>query len=1125
MCAMQTIWGFDLGVTSVGWAVISQPEGNPGEDTGKVLRMGVRIFPETREPAKAGGPGEALNATRRIKRLMRRTLRRKRWRRVKLREALTEAGLLPPEAIERDDKRRQPPAGQDPYALRARGLTEALAPHDVGWALLHLLKRRGYQGSRKRDAEEKAPAKDADDEAKATARRAMLAQEIARADGTDPKHGTLGLALALRQDAHRRIAAANPTAFTDPPRLRDAAQGREMVQTEFDRLWHAQAKHHPSLLTDALRDRIDAIALAQRPTFFRSRTVGKCVLEPKHDRALKADWLTQRFEMLQLVNGLRFDHGNKPPLLPDQRKVAFAYLDGGWVGDTDKPSWAGLRKALGLTKRSDPRFTHERGQKETIRGNATEGALRKALGPVWDTLEEPTRHKVRAMIGDAVRRAEYRPVKGGGLWEIRDKADMDSQRADLASRGEAELGLPPDAAKALSEIELPDGHGRHARVTMEKLLPHLEAGDPYMTAVEREYGARRDSIAPLDKLPGPNASEVMQIKDRFVQERMQALLAGIRNPTVLRTLGELQKVVNTLLRVHGRPDMIRLEFARDLKQSTEERGETDRKQSQRERARKAAAIEIAKLGKVADGDMILRYLLWQEQGGLSPYSGQCIGAADALSADATEIDHIFPVSRSFDDSQANKVLCFVGENRDKRRRTPFEWLSADADKWGHLTGTVWPNMAKSGWPGFDAKHKRKLGKWARCAKEKLEESDDEGFTNRQLTDTAFIAKAAREYLGLLWGGGQDAINKVQPVAGRATGLLRRAWGIGLSRLLHGEISDGPKVRDDHRHHAVDALCVALCDARAVNGLSRWWQVRETTGAKPDLFAMPWDGFRQQTKAAVDAIVVSHRVQAKLSGALHEEQPMGDTGLEKDGAKLFARRKPVTALSANEITGSKDAAIADQGVRNAILRHLAAKGISEVRDIKGKKFRTTLSVTDKARLAAALSGKIRLAMTDSAKGHTGQAGPVIKRVRLHIKRGDVLLRAHPTKNAHMELGPGTNHHLAIYRDGTTVRHAQVTRRVALGRVTAKPPLPPVATSHPDGGVLVFAISPGDVLMRQSDARRELVLVRKVNAEGRIFHKPLTQVGQPDVEVSLGPACVNDGWRKVSIDPIGRIRRAK
>ncbi|MCC6827244.1 MAG: type II CRISPR RNA-guided endonuclease Cas9, partial [Novosphingobium sp.] len=1020
---MQTIWGFDLGVTSVGWAMIRWDE---GAGQGEILRMGVRVFTECREAKRPGEVGDPLNATRRTKRLMRRTLRRKRWRRVHLRHALVGAGLLP-RAAEPGKERTPcpPPPGFDPYAVRARGLTEALDPHDLGWALFHLMKRRGFLGSRKygsaeeegaeakapkakgrkakHDAEEETPelSKEEKDrqkqEAEARAKREKLRAEIAAIaarDGTD--RATLAAALLARRDPVIRAAAERPKEFHDPARLRDAQQDRTMVSAEFEALWRAQAPHHPGVLTDALREKIAHIGFSQRPTFFRARTIGKCIYAPTEDRALKGDWLTQRFETLTLVNSLRLAHGNNPPLDPDQRATALAYLEGGWIGETEKPTWAGLREALTLGRQE--RFTHERGEKETIRGNATEAALRKALGEGWTVLAEPARQAIRDAIGMAVRDAEYRPARGGAILEIRDKEDWRRQREALAARATAEWGLTATHARALSEISLPDGYGRHARSTMLRLLAHLEAGKPYSEAVEAEFGARRESGAPQKKLPGPNQSELKAIKDDWVRERMAALLAGIRNPTVLRTLGELQKVVNALLRKYGRPDVIRLEFFRGLKQSREERAKTDKRQLDQERARGNAAREVTELGKPASPDNIRRWLLLREQGCRSPYSDRQISCTQALDAGATEIDHIFPVSRSFDPGPGNQVLCFADENREKRNRTPFEWLASEKpDTWAMLRTTVWPAMQKSGWPAWDHKNKRPAGKWARCLKENVEQADSEQFTNRQGTDSAFIAKAARGYLGMLWGGGQQGVNNVEPVPGRATALLRSAWGLNLNRLLHGVIEgdDAPKARDDLRHHAVDGLCVALCTRGRIKALSDWWQVRELypDRGKPEFHA-PWPGFHAQAKAAVEAIVVSHRVQAKISGQLHEETRLGDTGMEEDGFRFYVKRKPVSALSASEILGTRDAKLADDGVRRTLLLHLmdagllvvdganrADAGAMSIKDLVAK-VRGPLGKIDARKLTAALAQEIRLPMTVAGgPGPTRTtAGPLVRRAR-------------------------------------------------------------------------------------------------------------------------------------------------
>jgi len=863
-----------------------------------------------------------------------------------------------------------------------------------------------------------------------------------------------------------------------------------MVKDELDSLWREQQKHHPTLLTDELRQKIEQITLSQRPSFFRRRTFGRCVLEPTEERALKAEWLTQRFEMLQLVNALKLEGGNQRHLDEIERRRAFNYLE-----SVARPTWAELREAVELG-RSD-RFTHERGKKETVRGNATEAALRAALGAGFP--DHSAADTIRAAIGEAWHRLEYRPAKGGAILEIRDAAGIKAERDKLASHAQTAWSLSENEARKLAEIDLPDGTGRHSLKAMRRMLPHLEAGAPYMTALQQEY-APRDSTEPLHSLPGPNPGELARIKDSFVRQRMESLLAGIRNPTVLRTLGELQKVVNTLLRVHGRPDLIRIEFARDLKQSVADRRKTDSNQTKREKARAEARKKLAELGKAAEGpegeENVMRFLLWQEQGGRCPYSGKALSCADALSAEATEIDHIFPISRSFDDSQANKLLCFVKENRDKKNQTPYEWLNPQEHLWQYLTGTLWPQMEAAGWP----KTKRR-----RCEKPALEQAEEDAFTHRQLVDTAFISRAARDYLGLLFGGGQAGMDAVQVVPGRATALLRRTLGIGLGRLLQDKAEGGPKARDDLRHHAVDALTVALTGPGTVHKLSRWWQEREMRHTRPS-FPPPWPGFSEQTKARVEAIVVSHRVQAKLSGPLHEETRLGDTGVVENGFRLYVKRKPVADLSANEIMGKRDVRIADGGVQRAIVDHLNRHDITDPKTADNKK------------LKAALAAEIRLPRAD------GSSGPLIRRVRLLIRRNEGMMRTHATRNIHAELGPGSLHHIAIYVDGDDVRFLVVSKREAAERLHRGEPV--ACSRHPEGGRLAMALCPGDVVHRRVDDRDEFALIRLAYSNGQIFYKPLAMAGVPAKEVSKKPKIwIREGWRKVAVDPIGRVRPAR
>jgi CRISPR-associated endonuclease Csn1 len=135
--ASELIFGFDIGTTSIGSAVVRM---DGSQETGKVLHLGVRIFPEARDP-----DGTPWNQERRKRRMMRRQLRRRRDRRRNLNCLLSEAGLLPPFSKAKGSPWAAAMA-QDPWHLRTLALREALDQHKLGRALYHLAQRRHFRG-------------------------------------------------------------------------------------------------------------------------------------------------------------------------------------------------------------------------------------------------------------------------------------------------------------------------------------------------------------------------------------------------------------------------------------------------------------------------------------------------------------------------------------------------------------------------------------------------------------------------------------------------------------------------------------------------------------------------------------------------------------------------------------------------------------------------------------------------------------------------------------------------------------------------------------------------------------------------------------------------------------------
>lgn len=358
---MERIWGFDLGTTSVGSAVIDYDDQN---QSGAILHEGVRIFPEGRTAKDL----EPRNQARRAARLVRRQIRRRRLRRKLLREALAEAGLLPRfgthgtpewEAFMND--------GTDPYQLRVRAPREQLQPFEIGRALYHLAHRRGFLSARRADLRE--------DEKKARDKEEGTVKEEIKAIEGKLQGRTLGEYLASLTDERKRGHHIS----------------REMVVEEFNRLWETQAQFYPKLLSTELKERLRSILLYQRPIFWRLGTVGTCWLEPGEPVCPIGSWLGQQFRMLQHLNNLRLRFPGQPPrrLEPEERTILLGKLQ-----RQETMSFGGVRTALrklwkqhGLDFK--PEITLETGGESRMLGNALEAHLAQVFADAWATPTRP----------------------------------------------------------------------------------------------------------------------------------------------------------------------------------------------------------------------------------------------------------------------------------------------------------------------------------------------------------------------------------------------------------------------------------------------------------------------------------------------------------------------------------------------------------------------------------------------------------------------------------------------------------------------------------------------------------------------------------------------------------------
>ncbi len=1036
----QLVFGFDIGSTSIGFAAIAFDE---SAESGEILRMGTRIFPEARDP-----DGTPLNQTRRTKRMMRRQLRRRKQRRRDLVEALFAVGLMPKFGTTAWDVLMQ----RDPIALRSRGLTEKLEADELARALYHLAKRRHFRGkdleenedgSAVEGGESKAPTEDKD-----------LGVRLSTIAALDISGETLGTHLARTPPGQRS---------------RGAHALRRHVEDEFNRLWEAQKVFHPEILTDTNKTHLSDIIFAQKPVFWRLNTLGECRLEPGAPLAAKGSWLSAQRRMLERLNNLEIESGNRRPLDQAERAAVLAHLH-----VQGSMTFGGIRKALEplFQARGESakhiKFNLEAAGEKSTPGNPIEAKLAAIFGDAW--ANHPHKSAIRAAT-EKLREADYGRI-GAQRVVIKREQERVTDREAAAATFAVCFGATAEQVAALAKLSFPTGWDAFSASAIEKLMRELDNGVRMGAMLNSPaWAAWRQNTFPnrvqasgeiLDKLQSPaHPDEAARMKQ-------------LRNPTVVRVQNELRKVVNNLINFCGRkPDLIRIELARDVGKGKVEREEINKAMRDQKEERRTAEEEMKKAGFAEPSRRdVEKWLLWKECGETCPYTGDLIGFDQLFRTGEFEIEHIWPRSRSLDDSFKNKTLCRKDINAAKGNQTPFEHFASDLDGWAAVQDRLMKMRASKGSPGMARSKVKRF----------LAEAIPDDFASRQLNDTGYAARQAMVQLKRLWPDvGPTAPVTVQAVNGKVTAHLRKLWG--LNNLLG---DSGEKNRGDHRHHAVDALTVACTAPGVTNRLSRYWQLKDdprAAGAEAPHIAPPWASIRQDAEKAVAEIIVSHRVRKKVSGPLHKETVYGDTG-ETDGAyRFFVRRKKAEALTRGEYQD-----IRDPHVRQVMQEFLAAQG----GDPKKIKWSSYPRVSD--------------------------GGAEIKSVRLLVKQQRSLMA--PVSTGYADLG--SNHHIAIYQGPDGKAEFEVVSLFEASRRLAK--REPVVRRVRDGCRFVMSLAQGDIVDFPTGDKKGYWTVTGVWSNGQVIIKRTNDANGMTTSRPNPTSMSREGVRKVSVDPIGRLRKA-
>ena len=274
---------------------------------------------------------------------------------------------------------------------------------------------------------------------------------------------------------------------------------------------------------------------------------------------------------------------------------------------------------------------------------------------------------------------------------------------------------------------------------------------------------------------------------------------NLRNPIVEQLANEAMQVIKSLWKQYNlNPDEleIRVELARDLKNSAKERDKIFKGQTNNRRINESIKqklielkqevnernIELYKIWSKQENlydengmplsrpkyknansptkEEIEKMRLWEEQHYISPYTLTPIPLSKLFSPERLyDIDHIIPKSRYFDDSLANKVVCESYINEEKDNRTAWEYISQQDSKYKIAT------------PEKYLDHINKIF-YGQKKKNLLAEKIPSNPVSRQLKDTQYISIAIKDELAKIVGS-----EHVKTTTGGVTDYLRSQWGL------------------------------------------------------------------------------------------------------------------------------------------------------------------------------------------------------------------------------------------------------------------------------------------------------------------------------------------------------------
>lgn len=749
-------FGLDIGIASVGWSVVDIEKG--------VVDSGARIF-DSADASK--------NVTRRERRGARRLLRRKGHRNVRFEKFWREMKLT---GIQEKN---------DPLRLRNKGIHERLDQDELYTVLKNMLKHRGI--SYMDDA--------LDDNAKnqyqeALKRNSMELQE---------KHPCEIQLERLEEFGHYRgdqIVTENSEEIALSNVYTTSAYRREL-----DKLFEVQRQYHVFLNDNFVQKYLDIFESKRKyyegPGNEQSRTdygkytteidsetgeyiteenifeklIGKCSVYPDEIRASAASYTAQEFNLLNDLNNFTVN-GNK--LSREQKEEIIDLVLSNKTVNIRKI----IEKVLGekivvlkgtqIDKNDKEVFNH----KFDIYKK-----MRNTLEEIDFNIEELSRKEIDQIA-----------------YILTINTDKESL---LEAFKKNRLKITKQVVEQLIDFRKSNGSlfnkwHRLSLKIMNEIMEDLYEESKNQMQLLTEMGIFKTNI------------------EKFKQHKYipsSIIIEEIFNPVVRKSVNQSIRVLNALIKQYGYPEDIVIEMAReDNEQDQKKRIQDGQARNEKElneiisKVSREYGVQITDQTFYNHKALKTKLRLWNEQQGRCPYSGKLIPIQEVIEEYSKyEIDHIIPISISFDDSRSNKVLVYRSENQKKGNKTAYMYLKDNNRDWNYSKMKQYVEEL------YKHKHINLKKKQQLLFIEDItKQSVVEGFINRNLNDTRF---ASRVVLNGIQGfiRAHEKNTKVKVINGAFTSQLRHR--LRLSKDRDESLS----------HHAVDAMIMCY----AVGGLNRY----------------------------------------------------------------------------------------------------------------------------------------------------------------------------------------------------------------------------------------------------------------------------------------------------------------